>query len=282
MATYEELKQQQRRQWSGNAANWDSQHDRLQQEMAAVTEWLCREAHIAPGMRVLDLASGSGHPALDEARLVQPGGTVVATDLVAEMVEAIVRRAREASLDNLDARVMDAEAIEFPDESFDAVTCRFGIMFCPEPQMALSEVRRVLKPDAWFAFSVWDEPAKSPAQTVMGEALGRLGRQQSPVDYDAPGIYQLAPAGKLEALLREAGFSEIHVESLALDFEYESFEALWERTMLRPGQTRAQVEALSEEDLRRLKDELAAIVGPFTKRGVIHLPVTPLCAAARK
>jgi hypothetical protein len=116
----------------------------------------------------------------------------------------------------------------------------------------------------------------------MGEALGRLGRQQSPVDYDAPGIYQLAPAGKLEALLREAGFSEIHVESLALDFEYESFEALWERTMLRPGQARAQVEALSEEDLRRLKDELAAIVGPYTKRGVIHLPVTPLCAAARK
>jgi ubiquinone/menaquinone biosynthesis C-methylase UbiE len=282
VATYEELKQQQRHQWSGNAANWDSQHDRLQQEMAAVTEWLCREAQLAPGMRVLDLASGSGHPALDEARLVQPAGNVVATDLVPEMVEAIRRRATEAGLDNLEARAMDAEAIDFGDEEFDAATCRFGIMFCPEPLRAVSEVRRVLKPGAWFALSVWDEPAKSPGQTVFGEALRRFGRPPSAVDYAAPGIYQLAPPGKLEALLREAGYSEVRVESLPLGFEYESLEALWGRVLIRPGPQRAIVEELSVEEVGRVKAILAEIAEPYTRGGVIHLPVTPLCAAARK
>jgi len=282
MPTDQELKEQQRRQWSGNAARWDSMHERLEREMSAVTAWLCREARVAPGMRVLDLACGSGHPALNIALLVQPGGSVVATDLVQEMVEVTRRRAREASLENIEARVMDLEAIDFPDESFDAVTCRFGVMFCPRPLRAVSEVRRVLRPGAWGAFSVWDTPDKSPGQTVVGEALRRFGRPQPPVDYDAPGVYQLAPPGKLDALLREAGFGEVHLESLTIDVEYESVEALWGRALVRPGTLRVQTEDLSEEDVRRLKGLLGEVVAPYTRDGVIHLPTTPLCAAARK
>jgi ubiquinone/menaquinone biosynthesis C-methylase UbiE len=282
MPTDQELKEQQRRQWSGNAARWDSMHERLEREMSAVTAWLCREARVAPGMRVLDLACGSGHPALNIALLVQPGGSVVATDLVQEMVEVTRRRAREASLENIEARVMDLEAIDFPDESFDAVTCRFGVMFCPQPLRAISEVRRVLRPGAWVAFSVWDTPDKSPGQTVVGEALRRFGRPQPPVDYDAPGVYQLAPPGKLDALLREAGFGEVHLESLTIDVEYESVEALWGRALVRPGTLRVQTEDLSEEDVRRLKGLLGEVVAPYTRDGVIHLATTPLCAAARK
>jgi ubiquinone/menaquinone biosynthesis C-methylase UbiE len=282
MTSSQELKEQQRRQWSGNAPNWDSQHERLGREMAEVTEWLCREARLAPGIRVLDLACGSGHPALDEARLIQPGGSVVATDLVEEMVEATRRRAAEAGLENLETRVMDLEDIAFPDESFDAVTCRFGVMFCPQPLKALQEVRRVLKPGGWFAFSVWDTPDKSPGQTVAGEALRRFGRSQPEVNYDAPGIYQLAPPGKLDALLREAGFSEHKVESLTLDFEYESVDALWGRALVRPGTLRTQMQDMSEADIERLKGILGEVVQPYTRDGVIHLPTTPLCAAARK
>jgi ubiquinone/menaquinone biosynthesis C-methylase UbiE len=250
--------------------------------MAEVTEWLCREARLAPGMRVLDLACGSGHPALDEARLVQAGGSVVATDLVEEMVDATRRRAAEAGLDNLEARVMDLEDIAFPDESFDAATCRFGVMFCPQPLKALREVRRVLKPGGWFAFSVWDTPDKSPGQTVAGEALRRFGRPEPELDYDAPGIYQLAPPGKLDALLREAGFSEFKVESLTLDFEYESVDALWGRALVRPGTLRTQMQDMSEADIERLKGILGEVVRPYTRDGVIHLPTTPLCACARK
>jgi len=281
-ATNEELKEQQRRQWSANAAGWDSMHDRLERETGPVSDWLFREAGLAPGMKVLDLACGSGHPAINAARLVRPGGSVVATDLAPEMVEVTRRRVREAGLDNVEVRVMDLEAIDFPDESFDAATCRFGLMFCPQPGKAVSEVRRVLKPGGRFALSVWDLPERSPGQTVMGEALRRLGRPQPPIDYDAPGIYQLAPPGKLEALLREAGFGEIKVESMTLDFEYESLEALWGRALVRPGALRAQVQEMSEEELQRLKGMLGEVVQPYTRGGVIHLPTTPLCAAATK
>ena len=282
MTSNQELKEQQRRQWSGNAANWDNMHERLEREMAAVTAWLCREARLAPGMHVLDLACGSGHPALNVARLVSPGGDVVATDLAPEMVEVTRRRVQEAGLDNVEVRVMDLEAIEYPDDSFDAVTCRFGVMFCPQPDKAVSEVRRVLKPGARFALSVWDEPERSPAQTVVGAALRRFGKPQPAVDFGAPGVYQLAPPGKLAGLLEEAGFSEVRIESLPLTMEYESLDAVWERRLAAPGAMRAAVQDLSAPELARLKGILEEILRPYVVDDRIRLPQTPLCAVARK
>jgi ubiquinone/menaquinone biosynthesis C-methylase UbiE len=282
MPTKDEQKEQQRRQWGANAANWDAQHERLEKEMAAVSEWLCREAGLQPGMRDLDMACGSGHPAIDVARLVSPGGSVLATDLAAEMVDATRRRVAAAGLDNVEVRVMDLEDIDYPDESFDAATCRFGVMFCPQPEKAVVEVRRVLKPGGRFVLSVWDEPGKSPGQTVLGQAMRRIGRPPAAVDFEAPGVYQLAPPGKLQRLLEDAGYSSVHVESLPQETEYESFEALWGRILARPGAQRAEIEAMSVEETQRLKDALAEVVQPYTSDGVIRLRLTPLCAVATK
>jgi SAM-dependent methyltransferase len=257
-------------------------HERLGSESAEVTAWLCREAHLQPGMRVLDLAGGSGHPALDAARIVAPDGSVVATDLVPEMVEALKRRAEASGLTNVQTAVVDAEAIAYPDNSFDAVTCRFGIMFCPSPDIAASEVRRVLKPDARFALSVWAMPDDSPAHTVVGEAIRRFGRPSPPVDFDVPGIYQLAPEGKLQRLLEGAGFRDVRVEPLHLVWEFESAEQLWQRQTTRMGPLRSLTQELPATEIERLKALLAEVVEPYSTDGLIRLPVTPLCAVATK
>ncbi len=280
--TNEELKEQQRRQWSAGAAGWDSMHERLERETGPVSDWLCREAGLAPGMRVLDLACGSGHPAINIAKLVRPGGSVIATDLAPEMVEVTRRRVDEAGLDNVEVRVMDLEAIDFPDESFDAATCRFGVMFCPQPEKAVAEVLRVLKPGGHFALSVWDEPERSPGQTVMGEALRRFGKPPPPVDFNAPGVHQLAPPGKLAALLKNAGFRQVRVEALTLTGEYESLDALWERRMAGPGNLRASIQELSPAELERLKATLLEVVQPYVTGDRIRLTMTPLCAVATK
>lgn len=282
MTTIREQKEQQRLQWSANAAAWDAMHDRLEREMAPVTAWLCREAGLAPGMRVIDLACGSGHPALDVARLVRPGGSVVATDLVEEMVTVTQRRAAEAGIANLEARVADLEALDFPDASFDAATCRFGVMFCPQPERAAAEVLRVLKSGGRFVLSVWDMPERSPAQTVVNDALGRLGKPQPAPDFDAPGIYQLAPPGKLLRLLEGAGFRDVRVESLPLTLEYESLEAFWERRLGAPGPMRRIVEQLTPEETARLKGLLSEVLRPYASAGAIRIPQTPLCAVATK
>jgi len=281
MPTKAELKDQQRRQWTGNAPGWDAMHERLERETAGVTAWLCREAGLDPGMRVLDLACGSGHPALDAARLVAPGGTVVATDLVPEMVEALKRRAEAAGLTNVETRVVDAEAIDYADGSFDAVSCRFGIMFCPQPDVAVAEVRRVLKPGGRFVMSVWDEPERNPAFTVVGEALNRFGRPQAPVDFEVPGVYQLAPPDKLQRLLEGAGFEAVRIDPLPMVWEFDSIDQLWERQATR-GPLRTVVEELSAGDIEHLKALLGMVVEPFLVDSMIRLPVTPLCAVATK
>ncbi len=283
MPTIEELKDQQRRQWSGNAGTWDAQHERRQGETAAVSDWLCREAALAPGMRVLDLACGSGQPALTAARLVSPGGSVLATDMVQEMVDVTRRRAQEAGLTNVETRVMDAEAIDVPDASFEAVTCRFGIMFCTSPANAVEGIHRVLKPGGRFAMSVWSTPEHSPGQTVGNEALSRFGRAQPPVNFDVPGVYQLAPEGKLQGVLEAAGFHDVRVEPITIVSEYASFDAFVAPGAMRMGGLRAALDELSPQEGERLKTILAEVLAPYTAAdGVIRLPLTPLCAVGTK
>ncbi len=98
-------------------------------------------------MKVLDLACGSGEPSLSLARAVGPMGHVIATDIVPGMLEIAEENARRKGLSNIEFRIADAEAIPFPDESFDVVTCRFGVMFFSDPERAMREARRVLKND---------------------------------------------------------------------------------------------------------------------------------------
>lgn len=282
MPSIDELKEQQRKQWSGSAANWDNQHENRERETAAVTDWLLREARITAGMRVLDLACGSGHPSLTIAGIVGGSGSVVATDLVPEMVAVTARRASEAGLSNLETRVTDAEAIDFRASSFDAVTCRFGMMFCARPAVAISEVHKVLKPGGRFALSVWSEPQYSPAQTVGGEALRRCGRPQPAVDFDVPGIYQLAPEGKLRRLLLGAGFREVRVEPITLISEYASIDAFLGPQAMRTGAFRAVFDEATDEERGRLRMALTDVLMPYMVDGTIRLTLTPLCAVASK
>jgi ubiquinone/menaquinone biosynthesis C-methylase UbiE len=283
VATLEELKDQQRRQWTGNAPTWDAQHERREQETGPVSDWLCREAGLAPAMRVLDLACGSGHPALNAARLVSPAGSVFATDMVPEMVDITRRRAAEAGLTNIEVRVMDAEAIDLPDDSFDAVTCRFGIMFCTDPSKAVQDIRRVLKDGSKFAMACWAPPERSPGQTVGNQALERFGRPQPAVDYDVPGVYQLAPDGKLQKLLEGAGFRDVRVEEVTIVSEYESFDAFLAPGAMRMGALRTVLTELPEAGAEHLKQILHDVLAPYTdSAGVIRLPLTPLCAVGTK
>src|SRR5690242_10801041 len=115
-----------RQEWSAGAAAWRKWHAPFAAMSRAATEAIVGAVRAAPGVRVLDVASGTGQPALALAAAVTPGGAVVATDLVAEMLGDIEELARREGLTNLAAQQADAEDLPFGDGVFDAVTCRFG------------------------------------------------------------------------------------------------------------------------------------------------------------
>ncbi len=123
---------------------------------------LVDQLQIAPGQRVLDLASGPGEPAITIARLVGPTGHVTATDLSAGMLESAAANARAAGVTNLETHCAPADDLPFPDGSFDRVTCRFGVMYFPDVRRALIEARRVLAPGGRAGFTVWPPNVEHP------------------------------------------------------------------------------------------------------------------------
>ncbi|MBI5289692.1 MAG: class I SAM-dependent methyltransferase [Chloroflexi bacterium] len=207
----QQQKSQMHEQWSTAARTWAEQHDLLAGSSREATLALVDAADLKPGHTVLDLAGGTGEPSMTVAQRVQPGGSVVCTDLTDEMLTAAEQNARKRGLSNMSFRRVDAENIPFDDASFDRVTCRFGIMFCPDSVRALSEVHRVLRPVGRAAFVVWGPAAENPMFQVTNSVLAAHGLVQPP----PPGAltpFTFAEPGSLSAKMRDAGFSDVHEE----------------------------------------------------------------------
>src|SRR5437763_1142505 len=122
----ERFKEAVRQEWTDGAPAWRKWHPQFATMSRAATEVLVEVAQVAPGMQVLDLASGTGEPALTLTEAVAPNGHVTATDLVPEMLAVAQENARQHGLTNITFQPVDAEALPFQDQTFDVVTCRFG------------------------------------------------------------------------------------------------------------------------------------------------------------
>ena len=121
----------------------------------SVTEGLVEYARARPGMQVLDLASGTGEPAITLAGIVGSQGHVTALDLSSELLRIASDRARKRGLNNITFQEADAHALPFADKAFDLATCRFGVMFFKDVTHALRELARVLRPGARACFAAW-------------------------------------------------------------------------------------------------------------------------------
>jgi ubiquinone/menaquinone biosynthesis C-methylase UbiE len=280
MTTAIDIKEQQRAQWRDAAGAWDQYFEWYSRAFAPVMTWCADAIAAAPGMRVLDIAAGSGQPALAIAPRLQPGGTILGIDFSPEMVAVAERRARQAGASNVSFSTMDAEQLELADASFDAVTCACGLIFFPDAHRALAEMRRVLKPGGRIAIVVWDEPSKSPFVTVGGGAISRF-HAPTPSNPNSPGAFRFAKPGVLERVLREAGFGDVSIASVAMPIEFESTQEYWEMFTECAAGIKTRISTLSKEDqvkLRGLVDELAV---PHMVDGRVRLASTPLCGAAR-
>ncbi len=200
--------------WSERAAAWRRWHPILTEWWQSVTDLLIGWAEPAPGMSVLDIASGTGEPALSLAPRVGPDGTLTATDVIPEMVEIAAENAAQQGITNMRVQQADAGALPFPDASFDRVTCRFGVMYFPDVPHALHEVRRVLRPGGRAVFAVWGPLEQIDYLTSTLSVLLRYHPSPPPApDPDAPHPLKFARAGTLSSVLHAAGFVDVREET---------------------------------------------------------------------
>jgi SAM-dependent methyltransferase len=266
--------------WEGVASGWAAMRDRFQRVVMPVSRWMVEAIHPQPGHRVVELAAGLGDTGLLAAELVAPGGSVLITDGTEGMVEAARRHAEEVGARDVELRTMQAEWIDLPAASVDGVLCRFGYMLLVDPEAALRETRRVLKPGGRVALAVWGEMDRNPWFKVARDAL--MARELLPPPApDAPGPMALSEPGALQELLETAGFDDIEVEPLELAFEPSSLDDWWEYvTNTSPGVGEA-IGELAPADHYKLRDLVDAGYAPYVRDdGSLKLPALALVAAA--
>ena len=197
-----------RQEWQDAAPFWKKWYLQLAHQSRRATELVVEGAALSPGLHVLDIASGTGEPSLTVAEAVGPQGRVVASDLVPEMLQFAQENAASRGLRNVEFHPANAEHLPFPDRHFDRVTCRFGIMFIPDIQRALGEMRRVLKPKGRVSFLTWGSREENPLFATMIRPFLNYVDVPKP-DPDSPHVFRFADESKLARTLSEAGFHEV-------------------------------------------------------------------------
>jgi len=192
-----------------------------------VTRAFVEYARPEPGMKVLDLASGTGEPAISIASQVGADGHVTAMDLSPELLEIAESRARERGLTNFSVQHADAHHLPFADQSFDLITCRFGVMFFTDADQALRECHRVLKPHSracFVAAGPFDQPYWSSTMAIVHRHVG--GPVLAP---GGPDPFRFSGPGSLSAALRGAGFADIEERTETLPWTWPGpVEEVWE------------------------------------------------------
>ena len=168
------IKGQQKAAWDDSAEGWKRWWPTFERAAQTVNDRLVELAGLRAGNRVLDIATGSGEPALTAARAVGPSGRVVAVDMSPGMLAIARERIDAAHLNNVDLVESDAESLKLDPHSFDAVVCRWGLMFMPDLDGVVRGLHRALKPGGHFATAVWSFADKVPMCGLARDAIRQI------------------------------------------------------------------------------------------------------------
>ena len=217
----QQLKIEQRRDWDAAAAGWKKWWPIFERSAQHVSDRLVELAGIKAGARVLDVATGNGEPALTAARRAGAGGRVIATDQSDGMLAIARERAAALGIANVEFRQTDGETLAIAERDFDAIVCRWGLMFMPDIKGALREMHGHLRVGGRLATSVWAAADKVPMISIGAEAVRRIAGMPPPPP-DALGPLRLADESIMRTALADAGFRDVTVERIPVTFDLDS------------------------------------------------------------
>lgn len=273
-----EIRQRVHCMWAAVAGAWKEHAAYVDKRATPISGKLIELSSPSPGDRVLELACGAGGLGLEVARLVGPEGTVVVSDVAPEMTSVALARATALGIRNVTGQTLDIEAIDQPDNSFNIVLCREGLMFALHPARAVQEMVRVLAPGGRLAVSVWGARSANPwLGRIFDSASAVLDRPVPPPGI--PGPFSLGEPGQLSAALARPDLVDMTVVEVAIDTTAASFEEYWKRTSALAGPLSKILAGLPPERIERLKEKLQDSLAPFDGPNGLKIPGVALVAA---
>ena len=270
--TAEQILEREQATWSAASAGWRVYDPVIVGFTRDVSEEMIRRAAIRPGMRVLDLASGTGEPSISIAERVAPNGSVLGIDLAEPMLEFAREKAARRNLKNIEFRVSDVERASLPAASFDAATMRFGIMFVPDPVAAMQRVHAALKPNARLAVGVWGPPQDNPFLRIPLDVLQRHVEVPRPPP-GSPGLFSFGDRTRLPSVLKSAGFSQTETSEVRVTVSaFRTGEEYWAFTRAIAGPITKLYGSLTPAVRSKVDDEVALEAEKFRSGGGLALP----------
>lgn len=173
---------------------------------------LARMLDVMDKGRVLEIACGTGIATRHLRNRLPDGATLVATDLNQPMIDYAKRKL--AGVRGIEWQTADAGALPFPDKSFDAVVCQFGLMFVPDKQAAVRETRRVLARGGTYLLNTWDSLERNTFAKIAHETIASFFAKDPPMFYQVP--FCMHDQDALRDLLAGGGFGDIRIEPVSL------------------------------------------------------------------
>jgi SAM-dependent methyltransferase len=257
--------------WEAKAAGYDDFFGRI---TSRLVELLLDAVDVHAGVRMLDVATGPGYAAAEGA---VRGASVVGVDISGAMV-ALASRIHP----QLDFRVGNAEALPFPDDSFDAVVGNFVMLHLSRPEKAAAEFVRVLCPGGRLALTVWDVPEQTRLFGVFLDAIAEAGAappEEVPV---GPPFFRFSDDEQFARLLRDQQLDGIAVETVTFSCEVSSTTALWEGLLAGTVRTSALIQRQPEEVQRRIYAAFRRVTRPYRVDERLEIPVAVKLASATK
>jgi enediyne biosynthesis protein CalE5 len=291
-----QFKESQRQSWNSVANGWQKWWTAFEHDAQKVNNKLVELAGIKKGYRILDIATGIGEPAITAARKVGTNGYVLGIDISAKMLSIAKQRANSLGLENIiEFKEADAETIDLPASSFNAVLCRWGLMFLPNLTMTVINMHKLLSPGGRIAAAVWSEPVKVPKLYAAIDIVVReLGIASNSVAYSkALSPFSLANTTTLKDAFVRAGFKGISFEYQNAIFEFASAEDYTDFAMSIIGPIQSMLaneDKKKKQEIRKLvRDEVARKYntpagdnGKMTKSSSISMTNESICIVGRK
>ncbi len=207
---------------------------------------------------VLDIASGSGEPAISISKIVIQG-KVIGSDLSQGMLEIARQKANTQHLSNIAFLEADVSNLPFEDETFNAVSCRFGFMFFADMHLAAKQMFRVLKNGGKMATSVWNMPEKNFWVTVIMDAIGR-NIEITPPPVGTPSMFRCAKNGLMEEILTKAGFQNIQIKEAVCKLRCLTADGYWNFMNDLAAPVVAALSTADDKTVQNIKEEVFAAI----------------------